>query len=293
MSAPASPPAPARPSRRPGLWRTILQDPRSALGLAVLVVIALAALAGPVLYPYDPIKPDYLATLQGPSWAHPFGTDDLGRDILARIIAGARISLLVGCVSVGSAIVFGTAVGVLAGFYGGWISMGLMRVMDVLFAFPPVLLALGITAALGPSLTNAMLAISVVYLPIFARLARAQTLVVKEQTFTESDRAMGFSDLAIMLHAILPNIMAPLIVQASLLFGDAIITESYLSFLGLGTQPPQPSWGAMLKNAIGFLHLAPWMAWFPGLAIFVAVLGLNLVGDGLRDRLDPRLRKSM
>ena len=146
---------------------------------------------------------------------------------------------------------------------------------------------------LGPSLTNAMLAISIVYLPIFARLARAQTLVVKEQAYTESDRAMGFSDLSIMVHAILPNILAPLIVQASLLFGDAIITESYLSFLGLGTQPPQPSWGAMLKNAIGFLSLAPWMAWFPGLAIFVAVLGLNLVGDGLRDRLDPRLRKSL
>lgn len=269
----------------------IFREPRAAFGMSVLIIVALAALVGPLLYPYDPIKPDYLATLAPPSWAHPLGTDDLGRDILARIIAGARISLLVGCVSVGSAIIFGTSIGIMAGFYGGWISMGLMRIMDVLFAFPPVLLALGITAVLGPSLTNAMLAISVVYLPIFARLARAQTLVVRDQAFTESDRAMGFSDLSIMLHAILPNIMAPLIVQASLLFGDAIITESYLSFLGLGTQPPQPSWGAMLKNAIGFLTLAPWMAWFPGLAIFVAVLGLNLVGDGLRDHLDPRLRK--
>jgi len=275
------------------MLRSVLRDPRSALGLAVLIIIALAALLGPFLYPHDPIKPDFLNTLAPPSAAHWFGTDDLGRDILARIIAGARISLMVGTVSVGSSIIIGTTIGILAGFYGGWISMGLMRVMDVLFAFPPVLLALGITAALGPSLTNAMLAISVVYLPIFARLARAQTLVVREQTFTESDRAMGFSDFAIMVHAILPNIMAPLIVQASLLFGDAIITESYLSFLGLGTQPPQPSWGAMLKNAIGFLTLAPWMAWFPGLAIFVAVLGLNLVGDGLRDRLDPRLRKSL
>jgi len=289
----SSPPAPPPAKQRASILRVVLRDPRSALGLAVLVVTALAALLGPAIYPYDPIKPDYINTLAPPSWAHPFGTDDLGRDILARIIAGSRISLLVGCVSVGSAILLGTTVGVLSGFYGGWISMGLMRVMDVLFAFPPVLLALGITAALGPSLTNAMLAISVVYLPIFARLARAQTLVVREQTFTESDRAMGFSDLAIMVHAILPNIMAPLIVQASLLFGDAIITESYLSFLGLGTQPPYPSWGAMLKSAIGFLTLAPWMAWFPGLAIFVAVLGLNLVGDGLRDRLDPRLRKSM
>lgn len=271
----------------------IFRDPRAAIGLCVLLIVAFAALFGPLLYPMDPIKPDYLATLSPPSAAHPMGTDDLGRDILARIISGARISLLVGCVSVGSAIFFGTSIGILAGFYGGWISMGLMRVMDVLFAFPSVLLALGITAALGPSLTNAMLAISIVYLPIFARLARAQTLIVRDQAYTEADRAMGFSDLSIMIHAIVPNIMAPLIVQASLLFGDAIITESYLSFLGLGTQPPQPSWGAMLKNAIGFLTLAPWMAWFPGLAIFVAVLGLNLVGDGLRDRLDPRLRKSL
>ena len=286
---PASTPRP----RLRRILRMARRDPRSALGLTVLIIVALAALLGPLVYPYDPLKPDFLSTLAPPSAAHPFGTDDLGRDILARIIAGARIALLVGCVSVGSSIMVGTTIGILAGFYGGWVSMGLMRVMDVLFAFPPVLLALGITAALGPSLTNAMLAISVVYLPIFARLARAQTLVVRDLTYTESDRAMGFSDLSIMVHAILPNIMAPLIVQASLLFGDAIITESYLSFLGLGTQPPQPSWGAMLKSAIGFLGLAPWMAWFPGLAIFVAVLGLNLVGDGLRDRLDPRLRKSL
>lgn len=283
----------AQTVQRTRAMTTIFRDPRAAAGLSVLLLVAFAALFGPLLYPLDPIKPDYLATLSPPSLAHPMGTDELGRDVLARIISGARISLLVGCVSVGSAIFVGTSIGILAGFYGGWISMGLMRVMDVLFAFPSVLLALGITAALGPSLTNAMLAISIVYLPIFARLARAQTLIVRDQAFTEADRAMGFSDLSIMVHAILPNIMAPLIVQASLLFGDAIITESYLSFLGLGTQPPQPSWGAMLKNAIGFLTLAPWMAWFPGLAIFVAVLGLNLVGDGLRDRLDPRLRKSL
>jgi peptide/nickel transport system permease protein len=274
----------------PGLLRRALREPRAAIGFAILALVVFAALLGPVLYPVSPIKPDYLATLAPPSSAHWFGTDDLGRDILARILAGARISLLVGCVSVGSAIVIGTTIGILAGFYGGWLGMALMRIMDVLFAFPSVLLALGITAALGPSLTNAMLAISIVYLPIFARLARAQTLVVREMAFAEADRAMGFSDLSIMLRAILPNILAPLIVQGSLLFGDAIITESYLSFLGLGTQPPQPSWGAMLKGAIGFLSLAPWMAWFPGLAIFIAVLGLNLVGDGLRDLLDPRLR---
>ncbi|PWR02093.1 peptide ABC transporter permease [Meridianimarinicoccus roseus] len=289
----ASDTAATTPARKPGLLRRAGANPRAALGLLLLAVLVLGALIGPLVSPYDPVKPDFLVTLQAPNAAHPFGTDDLGRDIFSRILSGARVALLVGCVSVGSSIIFGTMIGLLAGFYGGWVGMVLMRVMDVLFAFPAVLLALGITAALGPSLTNAMLAISIVYLPIFARLARAQTLVVREQTFTEADRAMGFSDLSIMLRAILPNIMAPLIVQASLLFGDAIIVESYLSFLGLGTQPPQPSWGAMLKNAIGFLSLAPWMAWFPGLAIFVAVLGLNLVGDALRDRLDPRLRKSL
>ena len=193
--------------------------------------------------------------------------------------------------SVGSAIVLGTLIGVVSGYFRGWIDVVLMRAMDVVFAFPPVLLALGITAALGPSLRNAMLAISVVYLPVFARLARAQTLVVRELAFVEADRALGFSSLSIMARGVLPNILAPLIVQGSLLFGDAIITESYLSFLGLGTQPPQPSWGAMLKNAMGFLSIAPWMAWFPGIAIFVAVLALNLFGDGLRDVLDPRMRR--
>ncbi|MAY43675.1 MAG: peptide ABC transporter permease [Rhodobacteraceae bacterium] len=281
----------ASPASRPALLSRIRSDPRSALGFTILIIVVVTAVLGPFVYPYSPVKPDYMATLAAPSGAHPFGTDDLGRDVLARIIAGARIALLVGCVSVGSAIVAGTTIGILAGFYGGWVSMILMRLMDVLFAFPSVLLALGITAVLGPSLTNAMLAISVVSLPIFARLARGQTLVVRDQAYAEADRALGFSDLSIMIRAILPNIMAPLIVQASLLFGDAIITESYLSFLGLGTQPPQPSWGAMLKTAIGFLQMAPWMAWFPGLAIFVVVLGLNLVGDGLRDWLDPRLRK--
>ena len=281
------------PSRWPGAaaWRLLRRDPRASFGAVLLIVVVATALLGPFLYPHDPTEPDYGRALMPPGAGNLLGTDDLGRDILARIIAGARVSLLVGCVSVGSAIVLGTLIGVVSGYFRGWIDVVLMRAMDVVFAFPPVLLALGITAALGPSLRNAMLAISVVYLPVFARLARAQTLVVRELAFVEADRALGFSSLSIMARGVLPNILAPLIVQGSLLFGDAIITESYLSFLGLGTQPPQPSWGAMLKNAMGFLSIAPWMAWFPGIAIFVAVLALNLFGDGLRDVLDPRMRR--
>ncbi|MEO1091368.1 MAG: ABC transporter permease [Pseudomonadota bacterium] len=280
----------ARTRRFAWLRATLFADPRATIGFLILMLVAGTALFGPVLHPYDPTKPDFLNALSPPSTEHWFGTDDLGRDILARVIAGAQVSLFVGLISVGGSATVGTTIGVLAGFYRGWVDAVLMRCMDVLFAFPPVLLALGITAALGPSLTNAMIAISIVYLPVFARLSRGQTLVARELAFVEADRAMGFSDVAIMVRAIAPTIAPPLLVQASLLFADAIITESYLSFLGLGIQPPQPSWGAMLKNAIGFLTLAPWMAWFPGLAIFVAVLGLNLVGDGLRDRFDPRTR---
>lgn len=285
--------SPAAPRRSPlsHAMRLLRRDPRASFGAALLIAVFLAAVLGPSVYPHDPTAPDYARALMPPGGANPLGTDDLGRDILARIIAGARVSLLVGCVSVGSAIVAGTAIGVVSGYFRGWIDVVLMRAMDVVFAFPPVLLALGITAALGPSLRNAMLAISVVYLPVFARLARGQTLVVRELAFVEADRALGFSSLSIMVRGVLPNILAPLIVQGSLLFGDAIITESYLSFLGLGTQPPQPSWGAMLKNAMGFLSIAPWMAWFPGIAIFAAVLALNLFGDGLRDLLDPRMRR--
>lgn len=273
-------------------WRRILRglaaDPRSAAGLAVVSLAIIAAVFAPLIAPVDPELPDFINILVPPDATHPFGTDELGRDVLSRIIYGARASLFVGVLSVVAAAVIGTLIGLVAGYFGRWVDALTMRVMDIVFAFPSILLALAITAVLGPSLTNAVLAIAVVNLPVFARLARAQTLVVSRLEFVEAKRALGFGSVDILLRTVLPNILAPLIVQGSLLFASAIITESYLSFLGLGVQPPTPTWGNMLRNAIGFLELAPWLAWFPGIAIFLIVLGSNLLGDGLRDRFDPR-----
>lgn len=273
-------------------WRRLLRglaaDPRSSVGLVLVVMAALAALLAPLIAPYDPELPDFVNILAPPALVHPLGTDELGRDVLARIVYGSRASLFVGVLSVAAAAIIGTLLGLVAGYFGRWIDALTMRAMDIIFAFPSILLALAITAVLGPSLTNAVLAIAVVNLPVFARLARAQTLVVSRLEYVEAKRALGFGTGHILLRTVLPNILAPLIVQASLLFASAIITESYLSFLGLGAQPPTPTWGNMLRNAIGFLELAPWLAWFPGAAIFLTVLGCNLLGDGLRDRFDPR-----
>ncbi len=274
------------PARR--FIRRTMKDPRSLTGLGIVAIVVLMASAGSALWPYDPTAADFARTLLPPNSQNWLGTDELGRDLLARVLAGARVSLLVGAISVGAALVLGTLIGLVAGYRGGFIDNILMRFMDVLFAFPSILLALAITAVLGPSLPNAMLAIAVVYVPVFARMARAQALVVRELNYVEAMRAMGVGEGTIMLRTVLPNILPSLFILASLLFASAIITESYLSFLGLGIQPPDPSWGNMLKNAIGFLGEAPWMAWFPGMAIFLAVLGFNLCGDGLRDRLDPR-----
>jgi peptide/nickel transport system permease protein len=270
------------------LLRGLMRDPRSALGLGLVGIAAVAALGADVISPYHPDTPDFVDILAPPSAAHPLGTDELGRDVLSRIIHGARASLFVGFLSVVTAAVAGTLLGLVAGYLGRVVDALIMRVMDVIFAFPSILLALAITAVLGPSLTNAVLAIAVVNLPVFARIARAQTLVVRQLEFVEAKRALGFGTGHILMKTVLPNILAPIIVQASLLFASAIITESYLSFLGLGVQPPTPTWGNMLRNAIGFLEMAPWLAWFPGLAIFLTVLGCNLLGDGLRDRFDPR-----
>lgn len=268
--------------------RSVFGNWRARLGVVLVGLAVVAAMFAPWLTPYAPNKPDFTAILAGPSLAHPMGTDDLGRDMLTRVLYGARVSLIVGFVSVVSSLAIGALLGAVAGFAGRWIDAIIMRVMDVIFAFPSVLLALAITAALGPSLTNAILAIAVVNLPVFARLARAQTLVVRSLDFVEAKRAMGFGPVNILMRTILPNITAPLIVQGSLLFAMAIITESYLSFLGLGAQPPTATWGNMLRNSIAFLELAPWMAWFSGLAIFLTVLGFNLLGDALRDVFDPR-----
>jgi peptide/nickel transport system permease protein len=266
----------------------LVRDPRAAAGLVLVAAVALAALAAPLLAPYAPDEPDFVNILAAPSAAHLLGTDDLGRDVLSRIIYGAQASLFVGFLSVGAAGTVGTLLGLVAGYFGRAADGVIMRVMDVIFAFPSILLALAITAVLGPSLTNAVLAIAVVNIPVFARIARAQTLVIGKLEFVDAERALGFRTRRIVLRTVLPNITAPVIVQGSLLFASAIITESYLSFLGLGVQPPTPTWGNMLRNALGFLDLAPWLAWFPGAAIFLTVLGCNLLGDGLRDVFDPR-----
>ncbi|MDB5370973.1 MAG: transporter, permease protein [Roseomonas sp.] len=273
---------------RPGLWRRLLRDPRAMLGLALVALAVLAALLVPLLPLPGPEAPDFMATLSPPSAAHLLGTDDLGRDTLSRILSGARVSLLVGVASVGAALLLGGTIGLLAGFLGGWVDGVLMRCMDVLLAFPGILLALGITASLGASLTNTVIAIAAVNLPVLARVARGQAMALRGLDYVHAQRALGFGSMTILWRAILPNALSPILVQASVLLASSIITESYLSFLGLGVQPPTPSWGNMLRDAIGFLDQAPWLAWFPGLAIFLTVLGFNLLGDGVRDRLDPR-----
>ena len=273
---------------RAPLWRRLLRDPRAALGLLLVGLAVLGAVLAPLLPLPGPETPDFLATLAPPGGAHPLGTDDLGRDTLSRILAGARVSLLVGVASVGAALLLGGAIGLVSGFFGGWVDTVLMRLMDVLLAFPGILLALGITAALGASLTNTVIAIAVVNLPVLARVARGQALALRGLDYVRAQQALGFGPLTILWRAVLPNALSPILVQASVLLASSIITESYLSFLGLGVQPPTPSWGNMLRDAIGFLDQAPWLAWFPGLAIFLTVLGFNLLGDGVRDRLDPR-----
>ncbi len=247
-------------------------DARALTGLLLVSVVLVAASLGPLVLPFGPDTPDFTATLAPPSLTHPLGTDDLGRDVLARIVAGAQVSLLVGVGSVAFALLFGSGLGLVSGYLGGWTDRMVMRCVDVLLAFPGILLALGITAALGASLVNVIVAIAAVNLPVFARVARA---------------AQGFPEHRILLGTVLPNASPPILVQASLLLASSIITESVLSFLGLGVQPPTPTWGNMLRNAVGFLGIADWLAWFPGLAIFITVLGFNLLGDGLRDRLDP------
>jgi peptide/nickel transport system permease protein len=273
---------------RTGWFLRLLRDPRAMLGLVLVLLALLAALLAPALPLPPPEAPDFMATLAAPSTTHLLGTDDLGRDTLSRILAGARVSLLVGVASVAAALLLGGTVGLLAGFFGGWVDTLLMRCMDVLLAFPGILLALGITASLGASLTNTVVAIAVVNLPVMARVARGQAMALRGLDYVNAQRALGFGPMVILWRAILPNALSPILVQASVLLASSIITESYLSFLGLGVQPPTPSWGNMLRDAIGFLDQAPWLAWFPGLAIFLTVLGFNLLGDGVRDGLDPR-----
>ena len=257
----------------------------------MLLLVVLAAAAGPWIVPYAANDIDLGRALQAPSWAHVFGTDDLGRDIYSRVVLAAGVSVQVSVVSVSIAFAAGVLLGLIAGYFGGWIDTIVMRIVDVMFAFPVLLLALAIVAILGPGLTTAMIAIGVVYVPIFARVARASTLSVREEPFVRAAQGMGAGSRWIILRHILPNVAAPLIVQTSLSLAFAILSEAALSFLGLGVQPPNPSWGRMLFDARGYLDQAWWMAVFPGLAVFVTVLAFNLLGDTLRDVLDPSRRE--
>ncbi|OMC39872.1 ABC transporter permease [Mycobacterium sp. GA-1841] len=274
-------------------WRLLLANPVTAVSAAVLLIVAVVALTSSWIAPYGINDIDVPTALQGPSPEHWFGTDELGRDVFSRVLVAIAASLRVAVVSVLLAAVAGVLIGVIAGYRGGWIDTVVMRIVDVMFAFPVLLLALAIVAILGPGVTTTMLAIGIVYIPIFARVARASALGVRVEPFVAVSRSMGTGDGYILARHILPNIAGPLIVQLSLSLAFAILAEAALSFLGLGIQPPQPSLGRMIFDAQGFVTLAWWMAVFPGAAIFVMVLAFNLFGDGLRDVLDPKQRTAI
>ncbi len=285
------PPGQRRGSSVPLPVRLFFRTRLAGCGLAVFVLLCLAAATADVLAPYPPAGQDYSAVLARPSASHWMGTDEMGRDVLSRVFHGSRVSLAVGLLSVLLSVAAGVAIGLAAGFRGGWTDEALMRLVDAIYSFPALLLALAIAAALGPSLFNAVIAIAVVYAPSFARLVRGQVLSVRERDFVAAVRALGGGPLRIVLRHIWPNVTAPIIVQASLSVSFAIITEAALSFLGVGVRPPTAAWGSMLRNGYPYMERAPWLAFFPGAAIFVTVLGLNFLGDGLRVALDPRLRR--
>jgi peptide/nickel transport system permease protein len=276
------------PSRR--ALRRLMKRKGAVLGLIVIAMFILLALFAPLIAPYDPIATSWTLVRKPPSALHWFGTDDLGRDVLARVIYGTRASLLAGAISVAIALCVGVPLGLLSGYRGGFIDALISRMTDAMLACPSLILAIAFAAFLGPSLGNAMIAIGITATPIFVRLTRAQTMNVKVEDYVEAARAIGNPRWRIALFHILPNILPALLVQATLSIATAIIAEAALSFLGLGQQPPAPSWGSMLNAAQRFLTSAPWMAIWPGLAIFLVVLSFNLVGDGLRDALDPRAR---
>jgi peptide/nickel transport system permease protein len=263
----------------------------AAFGLAVLLALLVLAAGAQFIAAYDPLYQSYLDVLQPPTWLHPFGTDDLGRDVLSRVIFGSRVSLEVGLISVAVSLVGGVPLGLTAGYLRGNVDEWLMRVMDAISAFPALVLALAITAALGTGIGNAMLAIGLVHVPLFARLARGQALTIRERDYVMAARALGASTSRIVRRHVWPNLTATIIVQASLAVTTAIITEASLSFLGLSIRPPTPSWGSMLSQGYQYLETAPWLAAASGAAIFITVLGLNFFGDGVRNALDPRMSR--
>lgn len=262
------------------------------LGLIIVLLILVVASLAPWIEIHDPLQQKISSRLQTPNLEHFFGTDHLGRDVWARLIHGARIALMVGIIAVGIGIVFGVPLGAIAGYYRGRVDEVIMRFMDAFLAFPPILLALAVVAMLGSSLGNTMIAIGVVYIPRFARVTRGSVLAEREKEYVEASKMVGEANFSILFRQILPNTLSPMIVQATVFIAYAILTEAALSFLGLGIQPPNPSWGSMLNEARMFIESDPYLAIIPGLAISFTVLGFNLLGDGLRDILDPRLAES-
>jgi peptide/nickel transport system permease protein len=281
--------------RSPGFWsdafRRILKSRAAMSGGIIITLFVAVAILAPVLAPYEPLRGRLGERLQAPDAGHWLGTDELGRDVLSRVLYGARISLQIQIAAVGLALLLGTALGVVAGYVGRWPDMLIMRVVDIMMAFPGIFLALAIIAALGTGLGNVIIASAIFLVPQFARVVRGSVLTLKEKEFVEAARALGEGDVTIITRYLLPNSLAPIIVQTTLRMATVLLTASGLSFLGLGVQPPSPEWGAMLSNARAYMITAPHVATVPGLAIMLVVLGFNLLGDGLRDALDPRLRE--
>jgi peptide/nickel transport system permease protein len=282
------PPAVRSPARL--AWSRFLGRPAAVGGLIVVALFIVIAVAAPLIAPYDPTATSWTLVRKAPSWAHWMGTDENGRDVMSRVIFGSRASLLAGLVSVGIAGGIGVPIGLMAGFLGGWVDMVVGRVVDAMLSCPFLILAIALAAFLGPNLTNAMIAIGVTAAPVFVRVSRGATMDAATNEYVEAARALGNPPWRVAVRHVAPNIVPPVLVQATLAIAAAIIAEASLSFLGLGQQPPEPSWGSMLNSAQRFLTQAPWLAIFPGAAIFLAVLAFNLVGDGLRDALDPRRR---
>ena len=289
-SATAAGPMPADRPAGPWLraWRRARGRPASAAGALIVLLFVATALAAPWIATVDPIQGDWKQIRKAPTWAHPFGTDDLGRDTYSRVIWGARISMQAGVFSILLAIAVGVPIGLVAGFYRGALDQVIMRLTDAWLAFPFLILAIGLVTIMGPSLTNATIAIGLGATPTYIRLTRGLVLAIAAEDYVHGARALGAGDLRLMTRHVLPNIVSSLLVQATISIPIAIIAEAILSFLGLGVQPPAPSWGTMLNTAQQFLETAPWMAWWPGIAIFSLTLAFNLAGDGLRDLLDPR-----
>ncbi|MDR0268347.1 nickel transporter permease [Paenibacillus sp.] len=271
-------------------WRAFRKNKIAVLGLCIILLFIVIALIAPLVAPFDYKEQQLMERLKAPSSTHWFGTDDLGRDIFSRVLYGARISLWVGLFSVIGSIVAGTALGIIAGYFGKWADMIISRFFDILLAFPAILLTIAIVAVLGPSLQNALYAIAIVNIPTYGRLVRAKVLSLKNEEFIVSAKAIGMKNMRILFSHILPNSLTPIIVQGTLGIATAIIEAAALGFLGLGAQPPDPEWGKMLSDSRQFIQKAPWTVVFPGMSIMLTVLGFNLLGDGLRDVLDPRMK---